>query len=136
MQTQRLAQLAFATLGLGVALAGDVSAGDSAPHGRGIERDDAVTSVFKLLGKNAIWQPLERVAMAGWQTFHTQGLVKIGEAFYVTSVEVLDPRVSNGTATDALYDFSIDRSAGSGRAWLFKFDAAGNLLGKTELTDG
>ena len=38
--------------------------------------------------------------------------------------------------TDALYNFSIDRSAGVGRGWLFKFDSTGNLLGQIELTDG
>jgi hypothetical protein len=49
---------------------------------------------------------------------------------------VLESTVRNGTTTDALYDFSTDRSVGKGRGWLFKFDAAGQLLGKVELTDG
>ena len=45
-----------------------------------------------------------------FQTFHTQGLVKIGDLFYVSAVEVLEPTLRNATVTDALYDFSIDRS--------------------------
>jgi hypothetical protein len=98
-------------------------------------RDNETTRVFKLLGKNAIWQQRAVVPMS-FPTFHTQGLVKIGEVFYVTAVEVLENRVSNGTPTDALYDFSIDRNAGAGRGWLFKFDATGTLLGKVELTSG
>jgi hypothetical protein len=114
----------------------DAVAGGSGRGGRHhASRENDTTRVFKLLGKNATWQLLERVTMP-WQTFHTQGLVKIGDVFYVSSVEVLAPRVSNGTPTDALYDFSIDRSVGAGKGWLFAFDGAGNLLRNVELTFG
>jgi hypothetical protein len=98
-------------------------------------RDNETTGVFRLMGKNTIWTPVDTVAMS-WQTFHTQGLIKIGATFYVSAVEVLEATVRNSTTTDSLYDFSIDRTAGAGRGWLFKFDAAGRLLGKIELTDG
>jgi Family of unknown function (DUF6454) len=98
-------------------------------------RDNETTKLFRLMGKNTIWTHVDTVEM-NWQTFHTQGLVKIGETFYVSAVEVLESTLRNGTVTDALYDFSIDRSPGTGRGWLFKFDAAGQLLGKIELTDG
>ena len=98
-------------------------------------RDNATTKLFRLMGKNTIWKHLDTVEM-DWQTFHTQGLVKIGRTFYVSAVEVVESTVRNGTVTDALYDFSIDRSAGVGRGWLFKFDDTGNLLGQIELTDG
>jgi hypothetical protein len=98
-------------------------------------RDDETTSLFRRMGKNTTWTHVATVDM-DWPTFHTQGLVKIGETFYVSAVEVLESTVRNGTVTDALYNSSLDRSPGTGRAWLFKFDAAGQLLGKTELTDG
>jgi hypothetical protein len=98
-------------------------------------RDDETTRLFKLLGKNASWRPVRTVKM-GWSTYHTQGLVKVGDVFFVSAVEVLESRSSNGAETDALYDFSIDRSAGRGRGWLFEFDAAGRLLARLELTDG
>lgn len=98
-------------------------------------RDNATTSLFRLLGKNATWKQVGAVVMS-FPTFHTQGLVKVGATFFVSAVEVIEPTVRNGAATDSLYDFSIDRSAGVGRGWLFKFDAAGQLLGKVELTDG
>jgi hypothetical protein len=98
-------------------------------------RDNAITSVFRLMGKNTIWRHVDTVEM-GWPTFHTQGLVRIGGIFYVSAVEVVQSTVRNGTMTDALYDFSIDRSAGVGRGWLFKFDDNGNLLSQIELTDG
>ena len=98
-------------------------------------RDNATTRLFRLMGKNTIWTHIDTVQMR-FPNYHTQGLVKIGDVFYVSAVEVLESTVRNSAVTDALYDFSIDRSAGAGRAWLFKFDATGQLLGKIELTDG
>jgi Family of unknown function (DUF6454) len=104
--------------------------------GGGHRRDNDVTELFRLMGKNAIWTQLDAVEMQGWTTFHTEGLVKIGDRFFVSSVETLEAPVRNGVETDALYDFSIDRSPGRGRAWLFEFAADGALLGQLELTDG
>lgn len=104
-------------------------------HRRHATRDNRTTELFRLLGRNAVWTPVSTIK-ANWNTFHTQGLVKIGDAFYVSSVEVVSSTVRNSTTTDALYDFSIDRSEGSGRGWLFKFDATGTLLGQVELTSG
>jgi hypothetical protein len=98
-------------------------------------RDNETTDVFRLMGKNTIWTPVASVPMS-FQTFHTQGLLKVGDNFYASAVEVLESTVRNGATTDSLYDFSIDRSVGAGRGWLFKFDATGKLLGKVELTDG
>ena len=94
---------------------------------RSERRDNLTTSLFRLMGRNAIWTLVETVHV-NWPTFHTQGMVKIGDTFYVSSVEVISSTVRNGTVTDALDDFSIDRSAGTGRGWLFKFNAAGQLL--------
>lgn len=98
-------------------------------------RDNQTTTLFRLMGRNTIWTHVDTIKVT-WPTFHTQGLVKIGETFYVSAVEVIESTVRNGTVTDALYDFSMDRSTGAGRGWLFKFDAAGQLLGQLELTDG
>lgn len=98
-------------------------------------RDDATIALFRRLGKNSTWELAEAVEMQGWQTFHTQGLVKIGPHFYVSAVEVLEDRVRFGE-TDALFDFSLDRTPGAGRGWLFKFDGTGMLLGRIEITQG
>jgi hypothetical protein len=121
---------------LGVALSAcvtGVSAGE--PRGGEKSRENKTTTLFRLLGKNAIWTPVQTVNVS-FPTFHTQGLVKIGDTFFVSSVEVLESTVRNGSATDSLYDFTIDRSTGNGRGWVFKFDSSGQLLGKVELTDG
>lgn len=98
-------------------------------------RDNRTTALFRLMGKDTVWNQVGSISM-DWQTFHTQGLVKVGDCFFVSAVEVLESTIRNGTVTDALYNFSTDRSEGAGRAWLFKFDVSGQLLGKIELTDG
>jgi hypothetical protein len=112
------------------------AAADSAEALRHRSRENATTETFRLLGRNTIWTEVSAVPMQGWTTFHTQGLLKIGEYFYVSSVEVIESTVRNGAVSDNLYDFTIDRSEGAGRGWLFKFDAQGTLLGQVELTAG
>jgi len=99
-------------------------------------RDDATTRAFKLLGKNTIWTKVDQVVV-DFPTFHTQGLVKIGDTLFVSAVEVLESTMRDvNVTTDSTYDFSIDRTEGAGRGWLFKFDLTGKLLGKIELTTG
>ena len=63
---------------------------------RQASRDNPTTNLFRLMGKNTIWTRVDTVKV-NWQTFHTQGLVKIGETFYVSAVEVLESTVRNGT---------------------------------------
>jgi hypothetical protein len=70
-------------------------------------RDNATTELFRLLGRSASWTLVEQVAM-DFPTYHTQGLVKIGETFYASAVEVLESTARNGTQTDALFDFSTE----------------------------
>jgi hypothetical protein len=99
-------------------------------------RGDETARRFRLMGRNTIWTQVGVVEPQSWTTFHTQGLVKIGDVFFVSAVEIIEPTVRNGVQTDALYDFSIDRSEGRGRGWLRKFDADGRLLGEVEIDDG
>jgi hypothetical protein len=54
----------------------------------------------------------------GFRTFHPQGMVKIGETLFVSSVEV------------------VDREAGKGVGHLFKIDMAGRLVADLRLGDG
>jgi hypothetical protein len=96
-------------------------------------REDEITTAFRLLTKGSTWELVDIIKME-FDTFHTQGLVKIDNIFYVSAVENLAPRESIGE-TDALWDFSLDRTSGSGRGWLFKFDDHGNLLDEVELTE-
>lgn len=133
MRLARLLVLGLVLSGYAVVSTAGEAAGPEGPWGK--DRDNKTTNLFRLMGKNTIWTPVQSVTV-NWQTFHTQGLVKIGDTFFVSAVEVLGSTVRNGASTDSLYDFTIDRSTGAGRGWLFKFDSAGHLLGKVELTDG
>lgn len=141
MTNSRSAATVAILMGLSALFGAPTYAQDAAPSAAEIApggisyRDDAVTRTFKLLGRNATWTQVSRVA-TNFTTFHTEGMAKVGDTFFVSAVEVLERTQPNGAKTDSLYDFTIDRSPGAGRGWLFKFDASGQLLGKVELTDG
>ena len=103
-------------------------------HAQSVSRDDETTLAFRQLSKNSHWV-LKNVVQMDFRTNHTQGLIKIGDIFYVSSVEVIE-RSNTFADTDALWDTSTTRTAGKGRGWLDKFDADGKHLGRVELTDG
>ncbi|MDX2030160.1 MAG: DUF6454 family protein [Blastocatellia bacterium] len=89
-----------------------------------------VAERFRELTRASPWrqtaaQPLQ------FNTHHPQGLVKIGETFYLSSVEVTQP-----TRRFAEPQNGLDRDAGAGVGHLFKFDAAGNLLADLTLGEG
>src|SRR5580765_983652 len=69
------------------------------------------------LTRSSSWTLVASVPIA-FRTFHPQGMVKIGEMLFVSSVEV------------------IDRDAGKGVGHLFKIDMAGNLLADLRLGEG
>lgn len=90
----------------------------------------AVSERFQQLTRGAAWHPAG-ARVLDFDTFHPQGLVKIGDAFYLSSVEVTVPPARFSQPVDG-----VDRSAGEGRGHLFKFDAGGRLLADLPLGDG
>jgi hypothetical protein len=74
--------------------------------------DPALATRVKQLTRAAAWTRVEAIAVA-FPTFHPQGMVKIGETFYVTSV---------------------DRARAAGH--LFKIDGAGKLVADLPLGEG
>jgi Family of unknown function (DUF6454) len=76
---------------------------------------------IKQLSPNTPWQ-LKKSVPLQFPTFHPQGMVKIGDFFYMSSVEVLKAP-KNG-----------DTGEGIGR--LFKFDSTGTLLQQLTLGEG
>ncbi len=69
------------------------------------------------LTRSSVWKLVASVPIA-FRTFHPQGMVKIGETFFVSSVEVRD------------------RAAGKGIGHLYKIDRAGNLVADLTLGEG
>src|SRR5256885_7185179 len=69
------------------------------------------------LTRDSEWTLVASVRIA-FRTFHPQGMVKIGETFFVSSVEVKD------------------RAAGVGVGHLFKIDSTGRLIADLTLGEG
>lgn len=91
-------------------------------------------AAFQVLTANSEWT-LKSAIKPDFEIFHTQGMVKIGDTFFVSAVEVLEPTETYANS-DNLWDRSLTRTPGKGRGWLFKMDAHGRLLDKVELTNG
>ena len=66
-----------------------------------------------------------------FKTHHPQGLVKIGERFFMTSVEVTLPTRRYPAPRDG-----FDRDTGEGAGHLFQFDMAGNLIADLKIGEG
>src|SRR6185369_16323778 len=73
-----------------------------------------VAERVRSLTRSSHWTLVASVPVT-FRTFHPQGMVKIGESVFVSSVEV------------------IDRDAGKGVGRLFKMDMSGHLAGELKL---
>ena len=82
------------------------------------------------LTRDTHWKLISSIAIR-FRTFHPQGMVRIGDAFYVSSVEVKTPTRRFQTSANGL-----DRDTGQGVGHLFKIDPAGNLLGEITIGEG
>ncbi len=76
---------------------------------------------------------LERSIHLRSMIYHPQGMTKVGSYFFVSAVEVVEqPRQFQSTDGGRM----PDRTPGSGRGHLFKFDEQGNLIDQTILGEG
>jgi hypothetical protein len=82
---------------------------------------------FKQLTRTVQWRQVATLPLS-FNTYHPQGLVKIGDTFYLSSVEVTQP-----TKRFAQPQNGYDRDTGAGVGHLFKFDAQGKLLADLKL---
>ncbi len=73
------------------------------------------------------WLPKDTVLLR-FDTHHTQGLLKIGDYFYLSSVEVRTWPRAYGQLING-----YDRDTGDGTGHLFKFDSAGQLVAQLQL---
>jgi hypothetical protein len=112
-----------------VLLAAVVLAAAGAPAG---PRDDRslVAERVERLTRNSAWVHVRDIRL-GFRTFHPQGLVKIGEILFVSSVEVRVP-----PARLAAPAGGFDRDTGEGVGHLFKVSMTGELLGEVVLGAG
>jgi hypothetical protein len=82
------------------------------------------------LSRESEWT-LVRSIPVRFDTYHPQGMVKIGDAFFVSSVEVRVRTARHPAPVDG-----HDRTAGEGRGHLFKIGGDGALLGDLALGEG
>jgi uncharacterized protein DUF6454 len=93
------------------------------------QRSVVAERVMKLT-RDAVWKPVTSIPVS-FPTYHPQGMVKIGDTFYVTSVEIKVPttRFPKPVA-------GYDRDPGQGIGHLFKIDRAGKLVADLPLGEG
>jgi hypothetical protein len=87
------------------------------PQTRALVGDRAMT-----LTRDTKWTLVSAVPIR-FRTFHPQGMVKIGETIFISSVEVTAPTRRLPTPVAGM-----DRDAGEGGGHLFKVDASGKLI--------
>jgi hypothetical protein len=82
------------------------------------------------LTRTSRWNLVTSVPIA-FRTYHPQGMVKIGDTLFVSSVEVRVP-----TARLSQPDGRHDRDAGEGVGHLFKLDVKGNRIADLRVGEG
>jgi hypothetical protein len=82
------------------------------------------------LTRGSSWKPVASVPI-NFLTHHPQGMVKIGDTLFVSSVEIKTPTKRYPQPIDG-----FDRDTGEGLGHLFKIDMKGNLLGDLVLGEG
>lgn len=82
------------------------------------------------LTRSTTWERREAIALH-FPSHHPQGLVRIGDRFFMTSVEVITPTRRFAAPIDGL-----DRDAGKGVGHLFQFDRGGKLIADLTLGEG
>ena len=90
----------------------------------------AVSERVKQLTRATRWHPVATTRI-NFNTYHPQGLVKIGDTLFASSVEVRTP-----TQRFAQPRGGYDRDPGEGAGHLFKFDLKGNLIADLRLGEG
>jgi hypothetical protein len=90
----------------------------------------AVADRVDKLTRDSRWKPAGSVPIA-FTTHHPQGMVKIGNTLFVSSVEIRTRTKPLPQPVDGL-----DRDAGQGVGHLFKFDLQGQLIADLKLGEG
>jgi len=89
-----------------------------------------IVARFQSLDRAAHWNRVASIALA-FDAYHPQGMVRIGETFYLSSVEVSRPTTRFSAPRNG-----FDRDPGAGVGHLFHFDGTGRLLREILLGEG
>lgn len=82
------------------------------------------------LTRGTAWKQVAAIPIA-FPTFHPQGMVKIGDDFFVSSVNILKPTTKYPAPREG-----YDRDTGEGEGHLFRISKDGKLLADLKLGEG
>ncbi|MFZ4629321.1 MAG: DUF6454 family protein [Blastocatellia bacterium] len=89
-----------------------------------------IVARFQSLDRSAHWNRVASIAL-DFDAHHPQGMVRIGETFYLSSVEVRQPTMRYSAPRDG-----FDRDPGAGTGHLFHVNSEGRLLRDIPLGEG
>ena len=118
---------------IAAAMAATVIAGGflaSAVASEPVRKTDTLGDHFMKLTRGSQWTPAGEIKVQ-FDTFHPQGMVKIGDDFFVSSVNIIQKPAKYDAPRDG-----YDRDTGRGEGHLFKIGPDGKLLGDLKLGDG
>ncbi|PSH66716.1 hypothetical protein CU102_18070 [Phyllobacterium brassicacearum] len=115
---------------LATMIAAFIVAVNSPAYAQTADTGRTISETVKTLDRGAVWKPVAQIPLS-FPTFHPQGMVKIGDFFYVSSVEITTP-----TRKFDKPEGGYDRDTGEGKGHLFKIDAKGNLIADVLLGEG
>lgn len=85
---------------------------------------------FQQLSRNTDWQQQEEIDLQ-FDVYHPQGMTRIGDLYYMSSVEIIESTVKYEQPIDG-----YDRTPGKGVGHLFVFNQNGELLKDIQLGEG
>jgi hypothetical protein len=94
------------------------------------DRRDRLAELVNQLTRETRWALTASIPVT-FPTYHPQGMVRIGETFFVSSVQVTQATRRFTSPVDG-----FDRDTGAGVGHLFKIDATGKLLADLTLGEG
>ncbi|PLR85819.1 DUF6454 family protein [Bacillus sp. V33-4] len=108
---------------------GTTAFANPAPH-ESVNEGKQLVEKFQNLTRNNIWEQKEKVDLQ-FNTFHPQGMTKVGDLYYMSSVEIIEKTVKYAQPQNG-----YDRTAGKGVGHLFVFNKDGKLLKDLKLGEG
>ncbi|PLR75266.1 hypothetical protein CU633_22060 [Bacillus sp. V3-13] len=108
---------------------GTTAFANPAPHDS-VNEEKQLVEKFQNLTRNNIWEQKEKVDLQ-FNTFHTQGMTKVGDLYYMSSVEIIEKPVKYAQPQNG-----YERTPGKGVGHLFVFNKDGKLLKDLKLGEG
>lgn len=96
--------------------------GDGMPEAKAAPVPNPLSAQLKRLTGDSVWTKVSETKLVS-AAYHPQGLTRIGDAYYLSTVEILTLPTKLDLATDG-----YDRTTGTGKGHILKFDMNGNLL--------